>query len=240
MKSTRLPNKPLAMIGDRPMILHVMEKANQANIGKVYVACAEQEIADIVNDAGGHAVLTDPDHPSGSDRISEALDKVDKEGNIEFIINLQGDLPLIDPLVIRKCKDIMANSEIDIGSFASLITDPVELQTSSIVKIALSFDEKNNSQQVGSIARALYFSRSPIPYGAKKFWHHIGIYIYRRKSLAKFISLKPGYLEDCEKLEQLRALENNMRIDVAIVDTVPIGVDTQEDLDKVRAIYNSI
>jgi 3-deoxy-manno-octulosonate cytidylyltransferase (CMP-KDO synthetase) len=227
------------MIGDKPMILHVMEKANQAAIGKVYVACAEQEIADVVNQAGGCAILTDPDHASGSDRIAEALDKVDKEGNIEFVINLQGDLPLIDPLVIRKCQEIMANSEVDIGTFASLITDTKEIETSSVVKIALSFDE-DVSQKEGSIARALYFSRSAIPHGAEKFWHHIGIYVYRRKSLAKFISLKPGFLEYCEKLEQLRALENGMRIDVAIVNSLPIGVDTKEDLDKARAIYNGL
>jgi 3-deoxy-manno-octulosonate cytidylyltransferase (CMP-KDO synthetase) len=239
MKSTRLPNKPLAMIGDKPMILHVMEKANQAGIGKVYVACAEQEIADVVNQAGGCAVLTDPNHPSGGDRIKEALDKVDKEGKIEFIINLQGDLPLIDPLIIKKCQEIMTNSEVDIGTFASPITDLVEIQTSSVVKIALAFDE-DATQLPGSIARAIYFSRSPIPHGAEKFWHHIGIYVYRRKSLEKFVSLKSGYLENCEKLEQLRALENGMRIDVGLVDTMPIGVDTKADLDKVIEIYNSV
>ena len=234
MGSTRLPNKPLAMIGDKPMILHVVEKAKIADIGPVYVACAEEEIADVVRNAGCEAILTDPAHNSGSDRIWEALNKIDPEGNIEIIINLQGDMPMIDPEIIKMAAEIMSNSDADIGSFAAPIKSEEELNNPSVVKIALSLNSDAKTDQ--KPANALYFSRLPVPYGAKSFWHHIGIYAYRRSSLKKFVSFQCSYLENCEKLEQLRALENGMKIDIAIVDAVPMGIDTKEDLEKARAM----
>jgi 3-deoxy-manno-octulosonate cytidylyltransferase (CMP-KDO synthetase) len=231
MTATRLPGKPLADIAGKPMIIHVLERAIAAGIGPVYVACAEEEVANIVKNFGGNAVMTDPDHPSGSDRIAEALRKVDINNEFGAIVNLQGDLPLIDPNILKLSSSLLANPQTDIGTFAALIKSKEELDNPNVVKAVVCLEQEERQ------GKALYFSRSAVPYNADKNFHHIGIYVYRRQALEKFISLPPSYLERQEKLEQLRALENNMRIDVVIVDTVPIGVDTEQDLYFVRSKF---
>jgi 3-deoxy-manno-octulosonate cytidylyltransferase (CMP-KDO synthetase) len=234
MKATRLPNKPLADIGGKPMILHVMERAISANIGPVYVACADDEIALVVKNAGGTAILTDPNHPSGSDRIAEALSKIDPHRNIANIVNLQGDLPMFDPQILKLSVLLLENPSTDIGTFANIIENHDDIDNPNIVKVAMSEPNANN------IGRALYFSRCAIPYQSTTYYHHVGIYIYRRNALEKFISLSPSYLEMSEKLEQLRALENNLTIDVAIINSTPPGVDTEQDLQFIRRMYNNI
>ncbi len=223
LASTRLPNKPLAMIGDAPMIVQVWRKAVQAQLGEVVVACDGQEIYDAVVAAGGRAVLTDPDLPSGSDRIYQALQMLNSDADI--ILNVQGDMPTLDPKIILAAAQLLENETVDIGTLAAVIHDEGEKKDPAVVKIALS----------GS--RALYFSRATIPAGEGPIYHHIGIYAYRRAALEKFVSLPPSPLELREKLEQLRAVEAGMRIDVAVVDTVPLGVDTPDTLEKARKHY---
>lgn len=226
MKSTRLPNKPLADINGKPMIVHVLERSLQAeNVSAVYVACAEQEIADVVEANGGKAVLTDPSHPSGTDRIYEAWQKCG--GDYDYIVNVQGDLPTLDPTIIDKAVALLENDDVDIATLAAVIKDESEKTNPNVVKAIIAFDKPDSG-------RSLYFTRATAPYGAGELYHHIGLYVYRAKSLEKFVSLAPSPLEKREKLEQLRALENNMRIDVAVVDSVPLGVDTKSDLEKVR------
>lgn len=223
LASMRLPNKPLADIAGKPMIVRVYEKAIAANIGEVIVAAAEQEIVDAVEKAGGKAILTDPSHPSGSDRIYEALIKTGK--NYLNIINLQGDLPNIDPLYIKKITELL-DKGFEIATLAAPISDEAEKDNPNIVKLTIS-----------KSGRALYFSRSRIPYGANaKLYHHIGIYGYKTIALKKFVNLPASELELCERLEQLRALENDMQIGVEIVDKIPIGVDTIEELEKIRQL----
>lgn len=231
MASTRLPGKPLADIGGKPMIVHVWEKAHAAGIGPVYVACAEQEIAAAVEKAGGKAVLTKPDHPSGTDRIYEALLQVEKESGqkIEIIVNVQGDLPLLDPHYITLAAEMLSSAGADIGTLAAPITRAEELTSPHVVKPVLAI----NAERTGG--RALYFTRSTAPYGEGPLYHHIGLYAYTRLALERFVSLPPSPLEQREKLEQLRALENTMHIEVGIVGGVPLGVDTPEDLAYVRA-----
>ena len=231
LASQRLPGKPLADIGGDPMIVHVLRRAEEAELGPVVVACAEEEIAEVVTRAGGTAILTDPDHASGSDRGFEALNKADPEGKYDAVINLQGDLPLIDPAVIRAALVPLENPEVDIATLGCVITDPAEKTDPNVVKIVLSA-EKGADQ-----GRALYFTRATAPTGDGDLWHHIGIYAYRRAALAKFVELPPSPLEQRERLEQLRALEAGMRVDVALVDTVPFGVDTPADLERARAMY---
>lgn len=230
MASTRLPGKPLADIAGLPMIVQVLKRAEEADIGPVVVACAEAEIQAAVEAAGGRAVLTNPDHPSGSDRIFEALQAVDPDGTYDAIVNLQGDLPVLDPAVVRAAVKPLADDDVDIATLVAEIEDADEKTNPNVVKAAVGFAD---GQDVG---RALYFSRSTVPYGDGPLWHHIGIYAYRRRALERFVSLKPGVLEQREKLEQLRALENGMRIDAARVDTVPFGVDTPADLQRARDI----
>jgi 3-deoxy-manno-octulosonate cytidylyltransferase (CMP-KDO synthetase) len=220
LASTRLPHKPLAMIGDAPMIVQVWRKAMQAQLGEVVVACDGQAIFDAVVAAGGKAVLTDPDLPSGSDRIYQALQSLNSDADI--ILNVQGDMPTLDPQIICAAAKLLENEAVDIGTLAAVIHDEGEKQDPAVVKIALSG------------TRALYFSRATIPAGEGLLYHHIGIYAYRRRALEKFVSLPPSPLELREKLEQLRALEAGMRIDVAVVDTVPLGVDTPDTLEKAR------
>lgn len=229
MASTRLPGKPLAMIGDQPMIVHVMRRAEEAAIGRVVVACAELEIADAVKAAGGEAVLTRPDHPSGSDRIFEALSLLDPEAKHDAIVNVQGDLPTIDPGCIRAALAPLADADVDIATLVAEIVDDEEKTNPNVVKAVTALGG-------GGVGRALYFSRSTVPWGEGPLYHHIGLYAYRREALEHFVSLPPGQLEQREKLEQLRALENGMRIDCARVDTVPLGVDTPEDLARARDI----
>lgn len=230
MASTRLPGKPLADIAGLPMIVQVLRRAEEADVGPVVVACAETEIQDAIEQAGGRAVLTDPGHPSGSDRIFEALSSVDPDGRHDAIVNLQGDLPVLDPAVVRAALKPLDDDGVDIATLVAEIVDDQEKTNPNVVKAVVGFAR---SERVG---RALYFSRATVPHGDGPLWHHIGIYAYRREALARFVGLPPGVLERREKLEQLRALENGMRIDAARVDTVPFGVDTPADLERAREI----
>ena len=228
MASTRLPNKPLAMIKGKTMIQRVYEQALKANIGEVYIACDGDEIAQEIKKFAGNFVITDPALPSGTDRIFQACQKLNL--NAEFIVNLQGDLPLIDPAIISTCAQLAINSDCDIATVASVINNIAEVNNPNVVKIA-----------VNSRSEALYFSRCPIPYSkdcAQQYLHHIGIYTYRRKALEKFVNLSPSMLEKRESLEQLRALENNMKIAVKIVDSHPVSVDTYEDLTRAISLVN--
>ncbi len=230
MASTRLPGKPLADIHGQAMIVHVWRRAVEAGIGPVVVACAEAEIARVIAAAGGQAVLTDPDHPSGTDRAFEAVRAVDPGGRHDVVINLQGDLPTLDPTLVGVVCDLLDNPAVDIATLAAVIADPAEVALPSVVKAVVPL---NSGQRAG---RALYFSRAVVPAGDGPFLHHIGIYGYRRSALERFVALPPGVLELREKLEQLRALEAGMRIEVGLVDTVPLGVDTPADLERARAL----
>jgi len=230
MAASRLPGKPLADIGGIPMIVHVWRRAMEAGIGPVVVAAAEAEIAWAVEQAGGHAVLTRPDHPSGSDRVFEALEALDPEGRVETVVNLQGDLPTLDPALVRAAIAPLANPAVDLATLAVEIVEARERTDPNVVKAILSVEEGSR------IARALYFTRATAPSGEGPLYHHIGLYAWRRAALARFVTLPPAPLERRERLEQLRALEAGMRIDAAIVDTVPLGVDTPADLDRARAM----
>jgi 3-deoxy-manno-octulosonate cytidylyltransferase (CMP-KDO synthetase) len=229
LASTRLPDKPLADIHGQPMIVHCLRRAQEAGFVRVAVACGDVQIADAVTAAGGEAVLTDPNHPSGSDRIFEALQKLDPQGRHDAVINLQGDLPAIDPKVIAAALTPLADPGIDIATLATPIVEQHEVDDRNVVKAVLSLGPGH------TIGRALYFSRRPVPGGEGPLWHHIGIYVYRRAALERFVSLKPSPLEKRESLEQLRALENGMSIAAAVVDTLPLGVDTPADLARIRA-----
>lgn len=234
LAATRLPNKPLADIHGEPMIVHVWRRAVAAAIGPVVVACGEQAIADAVSSAGGNAVLTPPDLPSGSDRVHAALRLFDPEGNFDAVINVQGDLPAIGSGVIHSVFTPLENPEVDISTLVVEITDEAERLNPNVVKAVVSLAE---GQRVG---RAVYFSRAAVPAGDGPLYHHIGLYGFRRSSLERFVKLPRGVLERREKLEQLRALENGMRIDAALVETVPLGVDTQADLEKARQILSRL
>lgn len=227
--ATRLPGKPLAEIAGAPMIVHVWRRAMEADLGPVVVATDDRDIVDCIAAAGGRAVLTDPGHPSGSDRIFEALQKVDPQGQVKIVVNLQGDLPTLDPAHIRRCAALVSSGAADIGTLVAEIRDEKERTDPSVVKAITAFEEGADE------ARALYFTRATAPTGPGPLWHHIGIYTYTRSALTRFVSLPPSPLERREKLEQLRALEAGMTIRVARVDTVPIGVDTPADLDEARA-----
>lgn len=228
--STRLPGKPLADIAGFPMIVQVLKRALEADIGPVVVACAEPEIKSAVEAHGGQAVLTDPDHPSGSDRIFEALQHVDPGAKHDMIVNLQGDLPVIGADVVRAALKPMTDPDVDIATLVAEITDDEERTNPNVVKAVVGFAPGQD------VARALYFTRATAPANDGPLYHHIGIYTYRRAALERFVKLRPGVLEQREKLEQLRALENGMRIDAARVDTVPFGVDTPADLERARQL----
>jgi 3-deoxy-manno-octulosonate cytidylyltransferase (CMP-KDO synthetase) len=230
LAARRLPGKPLADIAGEPMIVHVLRRAEEAAVGPVVVACAEREIADAVERAGGQAVLTRPDHPSGSDRVQEAVERVDPARGHDVVVNLQGDLPTIDPAVIRAVLLPLAEASVDIGSVAYAVTDPAELANPNVTKVVAGFAPGRR------VARALYFSRLPVPYGAGEHYHFPGIYAYRRAALARFVALPPTVLERRESLEQLRALEAGMRIDVALIDSIPFGIDTPAALARAREI----
>lgn len=233
MASTRLPNKPMAMIGDAPMIVHCWRRAQEAKLARVVVACDAPEIAQAVQSAGGEAVLTEAGLPSGSDRIWQALQAVDPSGEHQVIVNLQGDMPTLDPAVIGAVLKPLSNPQVDIATLAAEIDLEADRQNPAVVKIAMS--RQDSDQAIGAaIFRALYFSRATIPHGAGLLYHHIGLYAYRRTALERFISLPPSPLEKREKLEQLRALEAGMRIDVVQVNTVPLGVDTPQQLEQAR------
>jgi 3-deoxy-manno-octulosonate cytidylyltransferase (CMP-KDO synthetase) len=229
MASTRLPGKPLAEIAGQPMIVHVVRRAEAAKLGPVVVATDSPEIAAAVDKSGARAVMTRADHASGSDRIFEALGKADPQGRAGIIVNVQGDLPTIDPVHIAAALGPLSDPAVDIATLAAEITRLEERTNPNVVKIAGS--------PVGpGRLRALYFSRATVPAGDGPLYHHIGLYAYRRAALERFVKLPASPLERRERLEQLRALEAGMRIDVAIVDGVPLGVDTPEDLETARAM----
>lgn len=232
LKATRLPNKPLADIHGVPMIVHCWRQAMAAEAGRVVVATDTEEIAAVVRDAGGEAVMTREDHVSGSDRVFEAVSKVDPDINAELVVNLQGDLPSLEPRLVTECLTPLQDPAVHIATIAAEISDPAERTASHIVKVV--------GTPLGTagdnVLRALYFTRCSAPHGDGPLYHHIGIYAYRRSALERFVSLRPSPLEEREKLEQLRALEDGMRIDVALVDTIPLGVDTPADLERAREL----
>jgi len=228
MASSRLPGKPLADIAGEPMIVHVWRRAMEADLGPVVVACGEREIADAIQAAGGRAVETRPGHASGSDRIFEALEAVDADGRHDAVINLQGDLPTIAPGSAAAALGPLSEADVQIATLAAEITEDAERTDPNVVKAVISLAPG------AAAGRALYFSRNPVPGGEGALYHHIGIYAYRRDALRRFVNLPPGHLEQRERLEQLRALEAGMRIDAALVDTVPLGVDTPVELDRAR------
>ena len=232
MASTRLPGKPLAAIAGRPMIVRVWERAMAANLGPVVVAAAEPEIVAAIEAAGGRAILTDPSLASGSDRIFAALKIADPQGRHDVVVNLQGDLPALAPDVIRAA--VAALPGADIATLAAQITDPAERGNPAVVKAVVAWDEG------GEKGRALYFTRTAAPSGDGPLFHHVGIYAYTRDALTRFVALPPSPLELREKLEQLRALEANMSIAVARVDTVPLSVDTPADLERANVLLKNV
>ena len=241
LAATRFPDKPLADIHGVPMIVQVLRRAMEADIGPVLVACGDREIADAVEVAGGRAVMTDPGHPSGSDRVHEALGLFDPDRRYNTVVNIQGDLPTIDPGVIAAVLDPFDVEEVDITTLAVEITEARERTDPNVVKAVIALAGADTGANAKArIGRALYFSRATVPAVAEgPHYHHIGLYGFRRDALDRFVALPPGRLEVLERLEQLRALEAGMRIDVALVDTVPLGVDTPADLDRARALLAS-
>ena len=233
MASTRLPGKPLADILGAPMIVHVLRRAMEAAIGPVVVACAEPEIARAVEAAGGTAVLTRPDHPSGSDRIFEALRLIDPEGRHDAVVNVQGDLPTVEPESVRAVFAPLADPEVDIATLVVENTREEEKSDPNVVKAVLELPAGSRR------GRALYFTRATAPTGDGPLYHHIGLYAYRRAALERFVALPPSVLEQRERLEQLRALADGMRIDAAVVDEVPLGVDTPADLERACALLSA-
>ena len=227
MASSRLPGKPLADICGEPMIAHVWRRAIEADVGPVFVAADDSRIVEAVEAAGGKAVLTRPDHQSGSDRIFEALGAVDPAGEYDVIVNVQGDLPTIERAAVSACLVPLADPAVDIATLATPITRPEEKDDPNVVKAIGAFVAPGR-------LRALYFTRARAPWGEGELLHHIGLYAYRRDALRRFVSTPPSPLERREKLEQLRALEAGMRIDVMIVEAAPLGVDTPEDLERAR------
>jgi 3-deoxy-manno-octulosonate cytidylyltransferase (CMP-KDO synthetase) len=230
MASTRLPGKPLADIGGLPMIVHVLRRAEAAGIGEAVVATDSEAVATAVEKSGGRAVMTRSDHASGSDRIYEALEALDPERRVEIVVNVQGDLPTIDPAEIRAALGPLADPAVDIATLAAEIRDPAELTNPNIVKA------------IGPLVspgrlHATTFTRADAS-GPGPHYHHIGLYAYRRAALERFVKLPPSANEQREKLEQLRALDARMRIDVALVNGVPLGVDTPEELAKARALLS--
>jgi len=230
MASTRLPGKPLADIAGEAMIVRVWERASAAKAGPVVVAAAEREIADAIEKAGGRAVMTAPDHPSGSDRIAAALDMVDTEAVHDVVVNVQGDLPALDPTYIGAVLDALSATGADIATLAAEIKDHSDRDNPAVVKSIISWSRNDR------IGRALYFTRTGAPWGEGPLYYHVGIYAFKRAALKRFVSLAPSALEKREKLEQLRALEAGMTIAVGRVDSVPLSVDTEADLEEARRL----
>lgn len=233
MQATRLPGKPMADIEGTPMIVHVWRRALAAEIGRVVVATDAREIHEAIRAAGGEAVMTRADHSSGSDRVFEAVNKVDPDNAVEVVINLQGDLPTLDPVLIGACLGPLKDPAVHIATLAAEIQEAEEKTNPNVVKVV------GSPLKAAGRLRALYFTRATAPHGEGPLYHHIGIYAYRRPALERFVSMPPSYLEKREKLEQLRALEDGMRIDVTIVDTVPLGVDTPADLERARKLIRA-
>jgi 3-deoxy-manno-octulosonate cytidylyltransferase (CMP-KDO synthetase) len=233
LASTRLPRKPLAEIEGVPMIVHVWRRAMEADVGPVVVAADSPDILEAILAAGGRAVLTGDHHQSGSDRIFEAIGRIDPDGRHDVVVNLQGDLPTVEPAVVRAALAPLADSAVDIATLAAEIVRAEERNDPNVVKaVGTSLP---SSAGLGRM-RALYFTRATVPWGDGPLFHHIGLYAYRRAALTRFVALPPSPLEQRERLEQLRALEAGMRIDIEIVATVPLGVDTPHDLDRARAM----
>jgi 3-deoxy-manno-octulosonate cytidylyltransferase (CMP-KDO synthetase) len=232
LKATRLPDKPLAEIGGEPMIVHVWRRAVEADCGPVVVATDAEPVRRAVLKAGGEAVMTRPDHASGSDRVFEVVAARDPAGRLDRVVNLQGDLPTLDPASVRACLLALDEDRADIGTIAAEIVREEERIDPNVVKVV-------GSPLSGRVLRALYFTRATAPHGEGPLHHHIGIYAYRRAALERFVRLPPSPLELREKLEQLRALEAGMRINVGLVDTVPLGVDTPRDLERARQLLQS-
>jgi len=233
LAATRLPDKPMAEIAGEPMIVHVWRRAIEAGCGPVLVATDSEVVRDAVATAGGEAVMTRADHASGSDRIYEALQQYDPDRRIDVIVNLQGDLPTLDPKLVRACVAALHEGEADIGTIAAEIVREEERANPNVVKVV------GSPLGRAGILRALYFTRATAPHGEGPLYHHIGIYAYRRAALERFVGLPPSPLETREKLEQLRALEAGFRIHVGLVDTVPLGVDTPADLARAREILET-
>lgn len=229
MAATRLPGKPLLDIGGLPMVVHVLRRAEAAGIGRIAVATDTPEIAAAVTAHGGEAIMTRADHPSGSDRVFEALGRLDPGGNIETVVNLQGDFPTIRPDIIRDVLLPLTDPAVDIATLAAEIHTDEEATNPNVVKAV-------GSPVAPRRLRALYFTRATAPHGDGPRYHHIGLYAYRRQALQRFVALPPSPLEQQERLEQLRALEGGMRIDIMIVDDVPRGVDTPADLETARRL----
>jgi 3-deoxy-manno-octulosonate cytidylyltransferase (CMP-KDO synthetase) len=232
LASTRLPNKPLAVIAGVPMIVQVWRRAVAAGVGPVIVACGDREIAAAVEAAGGRAVLTDPDLPTGSDRIHAAVTALDPGRAHDAVVNVQGDMPMLDPAAIRLAFEALADPDTDIATLAAEITDPEALASTSVNKVAAGFADPSKP------ARALYFSKMPLPWGEGPHYEHIGLYAYRRAALDRYVKLPQTVLERRERLEQMRALEAGMRFSVSLIDPARLGVqvDTPEDLARCREL----
>lgn len=230
MAASRLPGKPLADIHGIPMIVHVWRRAMEAKLGHVLVAAGESEIAAAIRDAGGDAIITEPNLPSGSDRVAAALALRDASQQFTHVVNLQGDLPTVDPLAVRRCLAGLTNPSVDISTIAAKIINQEDVDNPNIVKAITPLDDKRE------VAFARDFLRNVTPELGPVFWHHIGIYAYRRDSLARFVSLPPSMREKERSLEQMRALDNDMKIAVVRVDGVPLGVDGPADLDRARRL----
>jgi len=234
MQATRLPGKPMVDIAGAPMIVQVWQRAVAADAGRVVVATDAEEVLAAVKAAGGEALMTRADHASGSDRIFEAIQRIDPEGRADTIVNLQGDLPTLEPHLVTACLAPLEEPTVDIATIAAEIAEPEERTNPNVVKVV------GSPLPTPRRLRALYFTRATAPHGDGPLYHHIGIYAYRRAALARFVSLQPSPLEKREKLEQLRALEAGMRIDVSVVDTVPLGVDTPADLERARRLLGAV
>jgi 3-deoxy-manno-octulosonate cytidylyltransferase (CMP-KDO synthetase) len=232
LAATRLPGKPLADIAGKPMIVHVWRHALAAEIGPVVVACGDREIAAVIEGEGGRAVLTDPQLPTGSDRIHQAIMRLDPQRRHDVVVNIQGDLPMLDPAAVRTALGGLADAETDIATLAATIRDPLALADNSVNKVVAGFADPSRP------ARALYFSKAVVPWGEGPHYEHVGLYAYRRAALERFVALPRGILEQRERLEQLRALEAGMRISVSLIDPVQLGVqvDTPADLDRARRL----
>ena len=235
LAATRLPNKPLADIAGAPMIVHVWRRAVAAGVGPVVVACGDREIAEVIEREGGRAVMTNPELPTGSDRIHAAISALDPGRAHDAVINVQGDVPMLDPAAIEIALAALADPETDIATLAAEITDPAALADTSINKVAAGFADPTGP------ARALYFSKAVVPWGDGPHYEHIGLYAYRRAALDRFVRLPRGVLEQRERLEQLRALEAGMRISVSLIDPARLGVqvDTAADLERARALMQN-
>lgn len=233
LASTRLPGKMLALMGGKPMIQHVYERCAQARVAPVLVVCDSEEIAQVIRGIGGEVVLSDPDLPSGSDRVWAGVSAHDPQGQYDTIINVQGDQPLLDQTLLAHILRPLVSSHVDIATLAAPFGPQEDPHAPQCVKVVLCGKDQD------PIRRALYFSRACVPHGAQTFYHHIGLYAYRRKILGRFVKLAPSLLERTESLEQLRALEYGMRIEVCLVDKAPLSVDTPQDLENVRKAMES-